>query len=167
METKLDLALKNFAESSPLRDFREDTIRAASKRNLLVSGLLGGAVGGAISTGVKISKATKDLNEAQEYLDSAGGVDNLTDEQVESLFLKINKGAIMSPESYQLYIPEKEYEKLRAQEMEVRAKYPLDKSMKRTPEYKKNKALRNEELNKIDTQRARALLKYANLGKRK
>lgn len=166
METKLDLVLRDFAEKEgTLRNFREDTIRASSKgAGVVVSGLLGGAVGGAISSSVKIGKAVRDLNKAQEYLDSVGGVDNLTDEQVESLFSKINKGAIAYPIHYKKYIPSNEWDRLYAKEEEVIAKYPLNKSMKRTPEYKQNEALRIKEINKINIQRARALLKYTRLG---
>lgn len=164
-ETKLDLVLRDFAENEgTLRDFRDDTIRAASKgTSAVVGGLLGGAVGGAISASIKIGKAVRDLNNAQEYLDSMGGVDNLTDEQVESLFSKINKGAIPNSSYYKYYIPSNEWDKLYAKEEEVIAKYPLDKSMKKTPEYKQNEALRIKEINKINTQRARALLKYSKL----
>lgn len=199
METKLDLVLRDFAEKGEkLRDFRKDTILAASMGG---GGVVGGVAGGALvrsslggalgrstarayknglspletaiavgvpftaALGVKAGLAARDLNKAQEYLDSAGGVDNLTDKQVEELFLKINKGTILNPKSYKLYIPSSEYDKFNSQVDEVKSKYPLDKSMKKTPEYKQNKALRKEEINKINIQRARALLKYSRLGK--
>lgn len=192
METKLDLVLKDFAEKERKPwNFRNDTIFAASMGGAAGGATLGAALTGksigramtrakdsdlspaaialAISVpftaaaGLRAALAAKDLNKAQRLLNTVGGVDNLSDEEVNRLFYNINKGTISIPKQFERYLPQEENDKFNAQIGEIETKYPLDKSMKKTPEYKQNKALREEALKDIRTQQARALLKYAKL----
>lgn len=192
METKLNLVLRDFAEKErKLGNFRKDAILSASMGGTaggtaFGAALTGNSIGRALThakdadlnpietalaigipvaalTGIRAAMAARSLNKAQRLLNTVGGVDNLSDREVDNLFYNLNNGVIPNPKVFEKYIPKEEFDKFKAQMEEVKTKYPLDKSMKKTPEYKQNKALREEALKKINTQQARYLLKNTKL----
>lgn len=152
METKLDLVLKSFSEEEiKPRNFRRDTIILAGKK-------------------LKAIKAIKDLNKAQRYLNLLGGVDNLSDVQVDDVFYLANKGAVSNlnfEKEFDLYIPKKDRDRIQVEVDEIERKYPLDKYKKGTPEYELNEYMRDSALEGTNIQKARALLKYAKLSNTK
>ena len=146
METKLDLALRNFSVNPSPHKFRKDTISSAKNK----------------------FKAMMDLNLAQRYLNTFGGVDNLSvDQIVQDVLLDVDKSVISNPEKINQYLPQEENDKFKAQIEEVKKKYPLDESKKGTEDYNLAKSFRQFELDKIDNQKFRALLKYAKLSNTK
>lgn len=146
METKLDLVLKSFSETPDPNRFRRDTISAAKNK----------------------FKAMKDLNLAQRYLNTFGGVDNLSvDQIVQDVLLDVNEDVILNPDKINQYLPKEENDRFQTQIEEVKKKFPLDESKKGTEDYNLAKSFRQLELNKINGQRVRALLKYAKLSNTK
>lgn len=111
-------------------------------------------------------RSARKLKKAQILLNKVGGADNLTDEQVNKLIRKINEnnGVVSNSESFQHYIPEEEHDKFKNQMDEVKLKYPIDKGSR---DYKQNMNSRIKEFQKINTQQARALLKYSELSNTK
>ena len=146
METKLDLALRNFSETPSPNKFRKDTISAAKNK----------------------FKAMKDLNLAQRYLNTYGGVDNLSvDQIVQDVLMDIDEDIALNPDKINQYLPKEENDKIQAQIEEVKKKFPLDESKKGTEEYRIAKNRRQLELNKVENQKFKALLKYVKLSNTK
>ena len=146
METKLDLALRNFSETPSPNKFRKDTISAAKNK----------------------FKAMKDLNLAQRYLNTYGGVDNLSvDQIVQDVLMDIDEDIALNPDKINQNLPKEENDKIQAQIEEVKKKFPLDESKKGTEEYRIAKNRRQLELNKVENQKFKALLKYVKLSNTK
>ena len=146
METKLDLVLKSFSANPSPNKFRKDTISAAKNK----------------------FKAMKDLNLAQRYLNTYGGVDNLSvDQIVQDVLMDIDEDIALNPDKINQYLPKEENDKIQAQIEEVKKKFPLDESKKGTEEYRIAKNRRQLELNKVENQKFKALLKYVKLSNTK
>lgn len=146
METKLESVLRSFSANPNPNQFRKDTI-SESKNKL---------------------RAMRDLNLAQRYLNTYGGVDNLSGDQiVQDVLLNVNPDIISNPEKINQYLPKEENDKFQSQIEEVKKKFPLDESKKGTEDYNLTKSIRQFELGKIDNQKFRALLEYAKLSNTK
>ncbi len=146
METKLESVLRNFSTNPSPNQFRKDTI-SESKNKL---------------------RAMRDLNLAQRYLNTYGGVDNLSGDQiVQDVLLNVNPDIISNPEKINQYLPKEVKDKFQAQIEEVKKKFPLDESKKGTENYNLTKSIRQFELDKIDDQKFRALLEHAKLSNTK
>lgn len=146
METKLDLVLKSFSANPSPNKFRRDTILESKNK----------------------FKAIKDLNTAQRYLNTFGGVDNLSGDQILiDVLPDVNMDVLLNPEKINRYLPKDVNDKFQAQIDEVKNQYPLDESKKDTWEYEMNRSLREDELRMINDDKARALLKYAKLSNTK
>lgn len=191
METKLDLALKNFSVNPIPNKFRRETILKGALKSAAKGAAAGGLTGKAllksrtvdlqpldallivgaptvVSAGVGAFKSAKALNNAQRYLNTFGGVDNLSvDQIVQDVLLDVDKSVISNPEKINQYLPREENDKFKAQIEEVKKKYPLDESKRGTEDYDLAKSFRQFELDKIDNQKFRALLKYAKLSNTK
>lgn len=196
METKLDLVLKDFSANPDnfRRDVLDKSTRigigaglawgtvgsafyplARGVDNLAddpllpieIAGIVANPFVKAASVGtLEKMRSARKLKKAQILLNKVGGADNLTDEQVNKLIRKINEnnGVVSNPESFQNYIPKEEYDKFKSQMDEVKLKYPIDKGSK---DYKQNVNSRIKEFQKINTQQARALLRYSKLSNTK
>lgn len=146
METKLESVLRNFSDNPSPNQFRKDTISEAKNK----------------------LRAMRDLNLAQRYLNTFGGVDNLSGDQiVQDVLLDVNPNIISNPEKINQYLPKEENDKFQAQIEEVKKKFPLDESKKGTEDYNLTKSFRQFELDKIDNQKFRALLKHVKLSNTK
>lgn len=146
METKLESVLRNFSANPSPDKFRKDIISKAKNK----------------------LKAMEDLNLAQRYLNTYGGVDNLSvDQIVQDVLMYIDEDIALNPEKINQYLPKEENDKFQAQIEEVKKKFPLDESKKGTEEYKIAKNRRQLELNKVENQKFKALLKYVKLSNTK
>ena len=146
METKLESVLRNFSANPSPDKLRKDII-SKSKSKL---------------------KAMENLNLAQRYLNTYGGVDNLSiDQMVQDVLMDIDEDIALNPDKINQYLPKEENDKIQTQIEEVKKKFPLDESKKGTEEYKLAKNRRELELTKVENQKFRALLKYAKLSNTK
>lgn len=197
METKLDLALRNFSANPSPHKFKRETIfnnalkgvakGAAIGGEVLAGGLLGKyflnagkvnfspaeisvalGVPIAASAGYRAAKSAKEFNKAQRYINTFNGVQNLAGDQILiDVLPDVNNDIFLKPKKINRYLPKEENDKFKARLEEVEKNYPLNKYKRGTWDYEMNNSIRQSELDSIKDDKAVALLNYAKLSNTK
>lgn len=177
METKLDLALKSFSEKEVLPNYRRRSIASAGLGTAGATALAF-AISAILKKDPALAKVGLIAAPATGLLAGINEASNLDTDQV-TLDWKgrenIDKGMtylnlshqVFKPNVYALdkYLPKDKVNKLNEDYRKSLEKYPLDKSKKKTPEYKANDYKRDDLKYKLMEDKVDLFLDNQRLGK--